>query len=109
MNITLEGKTALVMGASRGIGRATAVALASRGAYVLAHSRRSAGEAESLVAEIRRNGGRAEARCADLSKADGPQVLAEHVRKTFGTRLDILVENAGIYKAASRSRAATSL
>jgi NAD(P)-dependent dehydrogenase (short-subunit alcohol dehydrogenase family) len=53
---TLNGKTALVTGASRGIGRATAVALTEAGAHVLVHYGRSAREAESLVAEIQKKG-----------------------------------------------------
>ncbi|HEX4022215.1 MAG TPA: SDR family NAD(P)-dependent oxidoreductase [Acidobacteriaceae bacterium] len=63
----LENKTVLVTGASRGIGRATAAALASAGAHVLVHYGRSAHEAESLVAAIRAEGGRANAVSADLS------------------------------------------
>src|SRR5271156_6197613 len=54
---SLQNKTALVTGASRGIGRATAVALAEAGAHVLVHYGRSTQEAESLVAEIRTKGG----------------------------------------------------
>jgi NAD(P)-dependent dehydrogenase (short-subunit alcohol dehydrogenase family) len=57
----LENKTALVTGASRGIGRATAAALAEAGAHVLVHYGRSTQEAESLVAEIQTKGGRATA------------------------------------------------
>jgi 3-oxoacyl-[acyl-carrier protein] reductase len=66
---TLQGKTALVTGASRGIGRATASALANAGAHVLVHYGRSAQDAESLVAGIRSNGGRAETLEADLGKS----------------------------------------
>ena len=101
MSVSLSGKTALVTGASRGIGRATALALASRDAYVLVHYRSGSAEAEKVVAAIHRNGGKAETTCADLSRADGPHALAAQVRKTIGTRLDILVANAGTYKAAS--------
>jgi 3-oxoacyl-[acyl-carrier protein] reductase len=101
MSLSLSGKTALVTGASRGIGRATALALASRGAYLIVHYRSGGAEAESVVAEIHRNGGKAEPTCADLSLADGPHALAAQVRKMIGTRLDILVANAGLYKAAS--------
>jgi 3-oxoacyl-[acyl-carrier protein] reductase len=64
--ITLQNKTALVTGASRGIGRATAAALAEAGAHVLVHYGRSTQEAESLVAEIRTKGGHADAISADL-------------------------------------------
>jgi NAD(P)-dependent dehydrogenase (short-subunit alcohol dehydrogenase family) len=64
--MTLQGKTALVTGASRGIGRATALALAGAGARVVIHYGKSAQEAESLVSEIQAKGGRANAISADL-------------------------------------------
>jgi len=67
---SLTNKTALVTGASRGIGRATASALAEAGAHVLAHYGRSVQEAESLVAGIRSKGGRADAIRADLGTPD---------------------------------------
>jgi 3-oxoacyl-[acyl-carrier protein] reductase len=97
---TLQNKTALVTGASRGIGRATAAALAEAGAHVLVHYGRSAKEAESLVDEIQTKGGRATAISADLGTADGASLLAEKVRSIVGDRLDVLVLNAGISKAA---------
>lgn len=96
----LSGKTALVTGASRGIGRATAVALAKGGAQVLVHYGRGKAEAEAVVAEIREAGGRTEAVAADLSASDGPHKLASQVRALVGDRLDILVANAGVAKAA---------
>jgi len=96
----LSGKTALVTGASRGIGRASALALARQGAQVLVHYGRAANEAEAVVAEIRKAGGRAEALSADLAKPDAPHKLAKDVRAIVGERLDILVANAGISKAA---------
>jgi NAD(P)-dependent dehydrogenase (short-subunit alcohol dehydrogenase family) len=98
---SLRGKTALVTGASRGIGRATASALAEAGAHVLVHYGRSAQEAESLVAGIRANGGRADAIKADLGTPDGATLLATEVRSIVGERLDVLVSNAGISKAAT--------
>src|ERR1700750_813250 len=97
---TLQNKTALVTGASRGIGRATAAALASAGAHVVVHYGRSAQEAESLTAEIQAKGGRANAISADLGTADGATLLAKKVRSIVGDRLDLLVLNAGISKAA---------
>ena len=97
----LSGKTALVTGASRGMGRASAIALAASGAQVLVHYGRGAKEADGVVAEIRRAGGRADAVAADLAAADGPHKLAKVARDIVGDRLDILVANAGISKAAS--------
>src|SRR5579864_2217308 len=96
----LSGKTALVTGASRGIGRATALALAQAGAQVLVHYSSSEKEADAVVAEIRDGGGRAEKVGADLRKPDGPNILAKQVRAIVGDRLDILVANAGISKSA---------
>jgi NAD(P)-dependent dehydrogenase (short-subunit alcohol dehydrogenase family) len=97
----LQGKTALVTGASRGIGRATASALAEAGAHVLVHYGRSAQEAQSLVSDIRAKGGRADVIQADLGTADGATLLANKARPIVGNRLDVLVLNAGISKAAT--------
>ena len=93
---TLQNRTALVTGASRGIGRATAAALARDGARVLVHYGRSAQDAESLVAEIKTKGGRADAVAADLGTPNGAPLLAKQVRSIVGDRLDVLVLNAGI-------------
>ena len=98
--LEFENKTALVTGASRGIGRATAAALAKAGAHVLVHYGRSREEAESLVVEIRRKGGNADAISADLGTPEGAALLARQVRSIVGDRLDVLVRNAGISKAA---------
>src|ERR1700722_1825789 len=97
----LKGKTALITGASRGIGRASALALAKLGAQVLIHYGSAAKEAEDVVAEIRKTGGKADAIAADLAAADGPHKLARQVRSIVGDRLDILVANAGVAKSAS--------
>jgi 3-oxoacyl-[acyl-carrier protein] reductase len=96
----IESRTALVTGASRGIGRATAAALARAGARVLVHYGRSTEEANSLVAEIQGKGGRADAISADLGTPDGTSSLAKQVRSIVGDRLDVAVLNAGISKAA---------
>jgi 3-oxoacyl-[acyl-carrier protein] reductase len=77
---TLQSKTALVTGASRGIGRAIASALAEAGAHVLVHYGRSAEEARSLVAGIQKKGGSATAISADLGTPDGAAQLAKQVR-----------------------------
>jgi NAD(P)-dependent dehydrogenase (short-subunit alcohol dehydrogenase family) len=97
----LNGKTALVTGASRGIGRSTALALARAGAQVLVHYSSSEKEADAVVAEIRDGGGKAEKVAADLREPDGPHTLAKRVRAIVGNRLDILVANAGISKSAT--------
>jgi 3-oxoacyl-[acyl-carrier protein] reductase len=96
-----NGKTALVTGASRGIGRAAALALAKAGAQVLIHYGRNANEARSVVDQIKATGGRADAIGADLADPRGAHQLAARVREIIGDRLDILVANAGISKAAT--------
>src|SRR5260370_37548532 len=95
-----HNKTALVTGASRGIGRATAAALARAAAHVLVHYGRSAREAEFLVSEIQTEGGLANAVSADLGTPNGAALLAKQVRSIVGDRLDVLVLNAGISKSA---------
>lgn len=87
-------------GASRGIGRATASVLANSGAHVVVHYGRSAQDAESLVAGILSKGGRANAIRADLGTPEAATRLAKEVRTIVGERLDVLVLNAGISKAA---------
>jgi 3-oxoacyl-[acyl-carrier protein] reductase len=98
---TLSGKTAVVTGASRGMGRASALALAAAGAQVLVHYGHGANEADGVVAEIRKAGGQADAIATDLAAADGAHKLAKQARGIIGDRLDILVANAGVSKAAT--------
>jgi len=100
-DVALLNKTALVTGASRGIGRSTALALAQAGAHVLAHYGSSVQDAESLVAGIRSKGGLADAIQADLGTPDGAALLARKVRSIVGERLDVLVSNAGISRSAT--------
>jgi len=95
----LKGRTALVTGASRGIGRATALALAAAGSRVLVHYGSSRSDADTLVETIRSSGGQADALGADLSAPEAPAKLAQEVQALIGDRLDILVANAGISKA----------
>jgi NAD(P)-dependent dehydrogenase (short-subunit alcohol dehydrogenase family) len=97
----LSDKTALVTGASRGIGRATALALAEAGVRVIVHYGRSLAEADKVVEEIRSAGGEADAVQADLGTPDGAIMLARRVRKLVRKQLDILVSNAGVSKAAA--------
>ena len=104
---TLAGKTALVTGASRGIGRATSVALGRQGAQVLVHYGSAVAEAEAVVDEIRALGGRAQALGADLSAPDASHRLAAQVRDIVGARLDILVANAGVSKATTIEETST--
>jgi NAD(P)-dependent dehydrogenase (short-subunit alcohol dehydrogenase family) len=99
--VNLSGKTALVTGASRGIGRASALALAQGGAQVLVHYGRGKAEAEGVAAQIRNAGGRAEVVASDLAAPDGAHNLAKQVRGIVGDRLDILVVNAGVAKSAN--------
>ena len=97
----LSGKTALVTGASRGIGRASALALAAAGAQVLIHYGSAAKEAEAVVEQIRKAGGRADAVGVNLAEPEGPHELAKQARGIIGERLDILVANAGVSKSAT--------
>src|ERR1700689_1240303 len=98
--ITLQNKTALVTGASRGIGRATASALAEAGGHVLVHYGRSAKEAESLGRGVPTKGRAADAFSADPGTPEGAALLTKQVRSIVGDRLDVLVLNAGISKSA---------
>jgi 3-oxoacyl-[acyl-carrier protein] reductase len=94
-------KQSVVTGASRRIGPAVAFALAPAGAEVLIHYSSSEKEADAIVAIIRKAGGKAETVGADLRQPDAAHTLAKRVREIVGGRLDILVANAGISKAAT--------
>ncbi len=98
---SLKNKIALVTGASRGIGRATALALSNAGVRVILHYGKSVQEAESLAESIRKQGGEADIAGADLNSVEGASLLAAEVRKLAGDHLDILVLNAGISKAGA--------
>jgi 3-oxoacyl-[acyl-carrier protein] reductase len=91
----LNGRTALVTGASRGIGAAIAVALAEAGAAVAVNYRERAAEADAVVRKIKAMGGRAIAAVADVSKTAAVAKLVDHVASALGP-VDILVNNAGM-------------
>jgi 3-oxoacyl-[acyl-carrier protein] reductase len=91
----LSEQVAIVTGASRGIGRATAIALATTGVKVVVNYAQSSGAAEEVVTEIEKNGGNAIAIKADVSKTEEVDSLIDQTLKNFG-RIDILVNNAGI-------------
>lgn len=91
----LEGKVAVVTGASRGIGRAIALKLADEGAKVVVNYSGSQAKAEEVVARIQENGGEAIAVQASVSQTEEVTALMDTAVKTFGS-LDILVNNAGI-------------
>jgi len=90
----LQEKIAIVTGASRGIGAAIAVELASQGATVVVNHRDSAAQAEAVVAQIVASGGQALAIQADVSIFADAQRLVKETVERFG-RVDILVNNAG--------------
>jgi NADP-dependent 3-hydroxy acid dehydrogenase YdfG len=90
----LDGKVALVTGASSGIGEATALALAEEGASVAISARR-ADRLEDLAKRIREGGGQVKTIVADVAQEDGAREMVVSANAAFG-RLDILVNNAGV-------------
>jgi 3-oxoacyl-[acyl-carrier protein] reductase len=95
MQKQLQERVAIVTGASRGIGRAVALALAEQGAKVVVNYASSSMAADEVVKTILEMGGNAIALQADVSKADQVDKLIEQTQEKFG-RIDILVNNAGI-------------
>src|SRR5215212_10033161 len=99
MSAKLNGKVAIVTGASKGIGASIAVHLAQAGAAVVVNYASSKQGADRVVGEITGNGGRAIAVQADVAKEADIRRLFAETKKAFG-RVDVLVNNAGIYEFA---------
>ncbi len=96
----LQGKVAIVTGASKGIGAAIAVRLAQEGASIVVNYARSQSEAERVVDLVRQHGGVACGIQADVSKEDDVKRLFAAAKASYG-RIDILVNNAGVYDQAA--------
>jgi NAD(P)-dependent dehydrogenase (short-subunit alcohol dehydrogenase family) len=92
----LSGKTALVTGATSGIGRATSVLLADRGAHVVVSGRDKA-RGDAVVAQILAAGGKADFVGAELGDADSVRTLGRKTLNLGGGTVDILVNNAGVF------------
>lgn len=97
MKVDLAGKVVLVTGASRGIGKAIALAFGETGAAVVVNYRDNQAQAEETAAEIEKQGGTAIAWRADVADGDQVQAMVEGISSRFD-RLDILVNNAGIIR-----------
>ena len=101
--VSLQGKVALVTGASRGIGRAIALEMARRGAAVAINYRSGASHAEAAAKEIRNMGGECMLIQGDVSRKDEARRIVKEVLDRW-LRLDILVNNAGITRDRSLKR-----
>src|SRR3954470_15925572 len=99
MMSNLQGKVAVVTGASKGIGAGIAKALGAAGASVVVNYASSKEGADRVVAEIAAKGGKAIAVQGDMAKAAHVQRLFAETKTAFGT-LDVLVNNAGVYAFA---------
>jgi len=95
--LSLENKTAIITGGSRGIGRAIALEFAARGAAVVINYNKSPRAADEVVKKIREAGGKAADFRADVSDFKQAEALVKFAIETFGD-LNILVNNAGITK-----------
>ena len=89
----LEGKTAIVTGSAVGVGRATALYLAERGANVVINYSRSEEDAKEAVALVEEAGGKVLLVCADVSRDDEVRDMVTKTREAFGS-VDVLVNNA---------------
>ncbi len=91
----LEGKTALVTGASRGIGKQIAVTMAAKGAVVIVNYNGSKEKADAVVSEITAAGGKAESYGCNVAEDAAVKEMIQYIAKKYGA-IDILVNNAGI-------------
>lgn len=107
-NDLLAGKTAIVTGASRGIGRATALRLAEAGANVVVNYLQHEQNANEVVAECEKIGAQAVAVQADVSKLADAERLTQTAIERFG-RVDLLVANAGIWEGDAIERMSEAL
>jgi acetoacetyl-CoA reductase len=92
----LQGQTALVTGASRGIGRAIALELAAAGANVVVNYRSGREQADAVVRAITEQGGLACAHAADVSRRDQVKAMLDEVQATWPGSLSVVVNNAGV-------------
>ncbi|HSR71681.1 MAG TPA: SDR family oxidoreductase [Kiloniellales bacterium] len=95
----LAGQVAIITGASRRIGRATALRLAEEGAHLVLNARSARDEVEGVAEEVRAAGGRALVQMADITDEDAIQGMVDAAMAEYG-RIDILVNNAAIRKGA---------
>jgi NAD(P)-dependent dehydrogenase (short-subunit alcohol dehydrogenase family) len=95
MNLGLKGKTALVTGAARGVGREIALSLAAEGTNIAVNYRNSGKEADTLVSEIAAKGIKAKAYKADVADFAAVKAMVDEVAKNFGG-VNILINNAGL-------------
>jgi 3-oxoacyl-[acyl-carrier protein] reductase len=100
MKIDFKDQVVLVTGASRGIGRATALLFAEHGAHLALNYRQNSGACDSLLNELKRFDIIARPYQADVSSEDAVNTMVEKIASDFG-RLDVLVNNAGIWKEAA--------
>ena len=95
MDLGLKGKTALVTGAARGVGREIALSLAAEGTNIAVNYRNSGKEADTLVSEIAAKGVKAKAFKADVADFAAVKAMVDEVAKNFGG-VNILINNAGL-------------